>query len=210
MTTAVVFTSDPALSFWPTPPEVATDLVDAVLCPGFGDGAARGGVPQVRVLEPSAGDGHLVRAVRKCLPHAHITAVEPSGQRAAGLRTQEGIADEVVETTLEDYLASVTWSAMAGTFEPFDAVVMNPPFTLDGRPEAWAEHVLAIYHDPYLLAIGGVISAVVPRIVMTGKSKLVRAVRDLLNPRYGVSECERGAFGPVGAQVSTALIWMEK
>lgn len=206
---ALAFAADPALSFWPTPPEVADDLVDAALLPGFGDGGARGDVPQVRILEPSAGDGHLAHAVRKRLPYAHITCVEPSG-RAATLRKRHGLADEVIGSTLEDYITGVTWLAMAGTFQPFDVAIMNPPFTLTGRPEAWAEHFLAIYNDPYLLTPGGQISAVVPRIVMTGKSKLVRAVRDLLHPQHGMEACERGAFGPVGAQVSTALIWAEK
>jgi predicted RNA methylase len=204
-----VSTVDPALSFWPTPPDVAEALVYRVLEPGFGDGGAAGGVPQVRVLEPSAGEGHLIWCVRQHLPGAHITAVEPSPQRAASL-CEQGLADEVIESTLEDYLCSVAWSAMAGTFQPFDIVAMNPPFTLSGRPEAWAEHFLAIYHDPYLLAPYGQISAVVPRIVMTGKSKLVRAVRGLLHPYFGIAECERGAFSAVGAQVSTALIWIEK
>lgn len=209
MTTAIVFDADPALSFWPTPPEVADDLVFRMLVPGFGDGSGRGGVPQVRVLEPSAGDGHLIRAVRDHLPGAWVTAVEPSPRRAATLRVQ-GLADEVVESTLEEYLATVAFSAMTGDFEPFDLVAMNPPFTLDGRPEAWAEHVLAVYSDPYLLAPYGQIGAVVPRIVMTGKSKLVRAVRELLCPWSGMRECERGAFASVGAAVSTALIWAEK
>lgn len=47
--TAIAFQADPGLSFWPTPPDVADDLVYAALCPGYGDGAAAGGVPQVDV-----------------------------------------------------------------------------------------------------------------------------------------------------------------
>jgi predicted RNA methylase len=212
MTATLDFVADPALSFWPTPAELADDLVYRTLVPGFGDGAPSrdGEVPRVRVLEPSAGDGHIIRAVREHLPAAHVTAVEPSPTRAAGLRAQTGLADEVVESTLEDYLTTVAVSAMAGTFEGFDLVIMNPPFTLDGRPEAWAEHVLAVYHDPYLLNPYGQISAVVPRIVLTGKSKLVRKVRELLHPYFGADVCERGAFDQVGAKVSAATIWIEK
>lgn len=221
-------TTDPAWSFWPTPDAVADDLVHWLLQPwhGLGDG--------VRVLEPSAGEGHLVRAVREHLPEAHITAVEPSPGRAATLRAlaaspppagpAAGLerysphywpksrppVDEVVEGTLEGYLADVAMQAFAGEWRPFDLAVMNPPFTLPGRPEAWAEHVLAIYNDPHLLAPGGVLGAVVPHIVKTGQSKRVRAVRDLLHPQYGITECERGVFSAVGAKVSTVLIWAEK
>jgi hypothetical protein len=200
---ALSYTPDPALSFWPTPPDIADDLVYWLLQPWHCTGEG------VRVLEPSAGDGHLVRAIRDHLPDAHIAAVEPSAARAATLRAQRGLADEVIESTLEDYLANVAMSAFAGVWQPFHLVVMNPPFTLAGRPEAWAEHVLATYNDPYLLAPGGVVGAVVPYVVKTGKSPKVRAVRDLLNPYYGIQECERGAFAAVGAKVSTALIWAQ-
>jgi hypothetical protein len=89
-------------------------------------------------------------------------------------------------------------------------VIMNPPFTLDGRPEAWAEHILALHDAPHILAPHGVISAVVPRIVMTGKSRLVRKVRDLVIPHYGFSECDRDAFCPVGAKLSTTLLMIEQ
>lgn len=213
MTDRITYTPDPGLSYWPTPPDVADDLVHWVMEPwhALGDG--------VRVLEPSAGDGHLARAIRARLPEAHITAVEPDPGRAAGLRAT-GVADVTVEGTLEDYLNGVAVAAAAGDWRPFHLAIANPPFTLPGRPEVWAEHVLALYHDPHALAPGGVIAAVVPRIVMTGQSKLVRAVRDLLQPAavadrgghgYGGAEpCDRAAFAPVGAQVSAALIWAQK
>lgn len=199
----ITYTADPALSFWPTPPDVAFDLVYRALMPWHCTGEG------VRVLEPSAGDGHLAAEIRAQLPETHITCVEPHQARVERLRTRA--VDEVVESTVEDYLTTVAFSALGGTWEPFDLVVMNPPFTLGGRPEAWAEHVLALHDDPNILATGGLISAVVPRIVMTGQSKLVRRVRQLTLPHpYGITECERGAFGPVGAQVSTALILIEK
>jgi hypothetical protein len=200
----LAYTPDPALSFWPTPPPVADDLVYWLLQPWHCTGEG------VRVLEPSAGDGHLARAIRHHLSDAHVTAVEPGAERAATLRAQPGLADEVIESTLEDYLTHVAMSAFAGEWEPYHLVVMNPPFTLTGRPEAWAEHFLSIYQDPHLLAPGGVIGAVVPHVVKTGKSKKVRAVRALLDPHYGFQECEHDAFSAVGAKVNTALIWAQK
>lgn len=207
--TAIAYEPDPQMSFWPTPPEVADDLVRRVMNPGFGDGAAAGGVPQVRVLEPSAGDGHLLTAIREYLPGAWVTAVEPSPARAARLREQ-GLADEVIESTLEDFLCTVAVRALTGTFEPYDLVIMNPPFTLPDRPEAWAEHFLAIQDDPHLLNPWAQISAVVPHTMLTGKSKLVRKIRVTLDPYYGTERCERGAFDPVGARVSTVTIWWQK
>lgn len=221
--TTIEYVPDPAMSFWPTPPEVAEDLVYSVLVPGYGDGAASrcGEVPQVRALEPSAGDGHLAAAIRQQMPACHITAVEPAGVRAAKLRDTAGLVDEVVESTLEDYLAGVAVQVLAGTFEPFELVIANPPFTLPSRPQAWAEHILAIANAPGLLTEYGAIAAVVPRNVLVGKSKPVRQVRALLGEplalygdgsargRYGgVNPTERGAFDPVGAKVATALLWI--
>jgi hypothetical protein len=107
---------------------------------------------------------------------------------------------------------------------------MNPPFTLPRRPEAWAEHWLAIWNDPHLFTPNHVIGAVMPHIALTGKSKLVRQVRATLGEPKGVvhtpsqvrpgrtllaqqyerghiEACEPGVFAPVGAQISTALIW---
>lgn len=202
---AIAYTADPALSFWPTPPEVAHDLVYQALMPWHCSGKG------VRVLEPSAGDGHLATEIRTQLPDCHITCVEPSRPRAERLRSLTGVADEVVDSTIEDYLTAVAFAALGGTWEPFDLIVMNPPFTLSGHPEAWAEHILALHDDPRILTPGGLISAVVPRIVMTGKSPLVRKVRGRTLPHpYGIEECEQGAFDPVGAQISTALILIER
>jgi predicted RNA methylase len=196
------FIPDPALSYWATPTDVADDLVYLLMQPWHWMGGG------VRVLEPSAGEGHLLRAVRDHLPESSITAVEPDSARAETLRTEPGV--EVVESTIEQYLMGITARVFSGDWEPFHLVVMNPPFTLAGRSEAWAEHLLAIYRDPYLMAPGGTVGAVVPRIVMTGKSKRVREVRELIGDVGGVEECRRGAFASRGAQVSTALLWAQK
>ncbi|MDG4791928.1 class I SAM-dependent methyltransferase [Micromonospora sp. WMMD1102] len=216
----IIYTLDPALSYFPTPPETADDLVYQALTPGHGQGEAANGVPQVRILEPSAGEGHLARAVRDYLPYAHLTAVEPSPQRVPALHN---VADVVVATTLEDYLVTVAMTALGGGWEPFDLVVMNPPYTLAGRPEAWAEHLLAVVEDPHLLAPGGMVAAIVPWAVVRGKSRLARRARDLLGDVVGrysdgevifrrgrVQPCERGAFDPVGAGIRPVMVWIEK
>jgi predicted RNA methylase len=226
LTDTITYTPDPAMSYWPTPADIADDLVYPAIIPGHGLGEAAGDVPQIRILEPSAGEGHLARIARGYLPHAHITAVEPSPQRAAALRDLDGVVNEVVESTLEDYLAGgadIGTLFDTGNRAPFDLVFMNPPFALAGRPEAWAEHVLAICLDPTLVAPGGTVGAIVPRVVLTGKSKLTRAVRDLIGPLAGryadgtilgergqIEPCAKGAFSPTGAGVSTALVWVHK
>lgn len=205
MTTTITYAPDRAMSYWPTPEEVADDLVYWVLTPGHANGEG------IRVLEPSAGEGHLAQVVRNYLPDAHITAVEPSPDRAHSLRSLDAVVDEVIQATLEDYLVTVAMKALAGDWTPFDLVFMNPPFTLPGRREAWAEHVLAIYEDPHLLAPGGYLGAIVPLAVLRGTSRRARTIRELLRPYRGaVEECDRRAFAASGTGIATALMWIQK
>jgi predicted RNA methylase len=198
----VDYAPDRGMAYFPTPASVADDLVYWVLEPGHGNGEG------VRVLEPSAGEGHLARVVREYLPYAHVIAVEPS-ERAEALRTGD-VVDEVVQDTLESYLS---------TFDdkPFDLVLMNPPFSLPGQSEAWADHILSIYHHSRVMAPAGLLGAVVPRIAVTGKSKRVRKVRELtgcdpsgLSRRGDMEPCEKGAFDAADARVSVALMWAQK
>ncbi len=213
MAQTITYTPDPALSYWPTPPEVADDLVYEALCPGYAQGEGGNGVPRLRVLEPSAGEGHLARAIREYLPYAHLTVVEPAPSRAAALRATD-LADDLVESTLEDYLTTEP--------APFDLIFMNPPFTLANRPEAWADHVLAAYN--HCLMPGGMLGAIVPPVVMTGSSRRVRAIREVLGTALGrypsgttvyrrgrVCPCEKGAFvKSVGAGIRPVKLWVEK
>lgn len=202
-TATIQFEADTAMSYWPTPDTVGAELLDLTLEPWHADGEG------IRVLEPSAGEGHLVRVIQQRLPEARITAVEPSPSRAAALRRLPGSVD-VIEATFEGYLVDVNRQAFTGQWQPFDLVLMNPPFTLPGRSEVWADHVLAAYHDPHLLSGGGLISAVVPHILCTGKSRRVRDVRKLTDSCGRLYPCERGAFDPVGAGVATALMWTQR
>lgn len=201
----IAFAPDPDLSFWPTPDDVADSLLDYAMAPWMADG--RG----VRVLEPSAGAGHLAAAVRRCLPRAHITCVEPAPERTALLRAS-AVADVVVEATLEDYLDGGDLDG------PYDLVIANPPYKLPGRPRAWAEHILALWGHPDVLAPFAILTAVLPRIVMMGRHPQVKAVRDAVHGCMaadgvqcaGLWEMPRGAFDSVGAAVSAAGIWMQR
>lgn len=98
---------------WFTPPATSSTLVSMV--------AADLRHPGAQVVEPSAGAGSLVRAVRTLAPHAHITACEIDPRWADALRC---IADEV---RLGDYLAQDSPPTV------YDVGVSNPPF--DGGQE---------------------------------------------------------------------------
>jgi phospholipid N-methyltransferase len=103
-----------APQLFPTPPEIARRV--AVLA-GIG--------PGMRVLEPSAGTGSLIRAVQEAAEDADVTAVEINPQLAAGLvgmidGARGGIKGKA---RCADFLALTPDDL--GTF---DRIAMNPPF----------------------------------------------------------------------------------
>lgn len=116
-----------------TPPAVASRLAELLnLAPG------------ARILEPSAGLGRLLDAVRIYEP-GEIVAIEKSADVAAELNAQ---AREGVRIICQDFL----------TVEPmelgaFDAVIMNPPFHM-------REDIRHIEHARTFLKKGGTLAAV--------------------------------------------------
>lgn len=182
-------TRDKELSYWATPPALARELVDGLpLGPGH------------RVLEPSAGDGALVRAVRERYPDARVTAVEPDWGRWMVLCHQFGEypTDVIVwpTSTFEDYVV-----AAAGV--QFDAVVMNPPFTLPGRRYAWAEHLMMAWD---LLAPGGQLRAIVPASLEYGRQRLIAAARDMIEASGSWRKAPDGAFRASGTGVHVLIV----
>lgn len=65
------------------------------------------------MLEPFAGKG-IWRLSPRPLRETHITCMELYHDRAERLRSLAGLADDVVESTIKDYLTTVTFSALDG------------------------------------------------------------------------------------------------
>ncbi len=125
-----------------------------------------------RILEPSAGDGAIVRAILEYDRDTHVTAVEPNSERAdalAALAADPAYADRVTvyRGTLEqfaEYIGSCRAPGMhdsdhVAMGEPFDAVIMNPPFGTSSRDHVWITHVRAAWE---LLRPGAVLVSIVP------------------------------------------------
>lgn len=181
-------TRDKELSYWATPPPLAATLIDGLdLQPG------------ARVLEPSAGDGALVRALHEAHPHVHITAIEPDQGRRTVLCCTGPTGLHVWDGTLEDYAA---FAGPAGI--RFDAVVMNPPFTLPDRRYAWAEHLTLAWDR---LLPGGRLRAIVPASLEYGRQRPIAAARALLTDAGGTwREAPNGAFQASGTGVHTLIV----
>lgn len=149
-------------------PEVVADEV-AILA----------GVAGCRVLEPSAGDGNLVRACVK-FGAASVECIELEPACEENLKK---IADKV---TIGDFLSIPP--------DPrFDLVVMNPPFNK-------GQYVKHIEHALKFLAPGGSLISVVPDKDCPKIEKL---------GGYTVNRFPAGAFEESGTQVSTRVIAIE-
>lgn len=96
---------------FPTPPDVAARMVEFA-----------GLEPGARILEPSAGTGRLLDAVRALhVPGYQVVAVERDRRLAETLERLHGLRAQVVAA---DFL-----SLQPDQLGQFDRVVMNPPFS---------------------------------------------------------------------------------
>jgi SAM-dependent methyltransferase len=172
-----------------TPPELAKHLVACHL-DELPHAAA--------VLDPSAGTGALVRAVAEAHPDAAVTAVEPNEHRAAAITGLDTVAVRV--TTFEDY---ATEAAAGG----FDAVVMNPPFSVPADRTCWIEHVRLAWR---MLAPGGRLVAIAPAGYVFREDRRHRAVRGLIEAHGGHAELPDDAFHGSGTGVRTVVLCADK
>jgi len=149
------------------------------------------------VLEPSAGDGALVRAVRRANPDVLIDAVEPNAKRL------NSVIEKVLfrhEMTFEDFFA-----ISDGT--EYEAVVMNPPFAVPGKPTLWIDHVRLAFD---LLADGGRLTSIAPSGILFRKDRKHVEMRELIDAHGGVKELPDDAFVASGTSVQTVVLWLDK
>jgi len=95
--------------------------------------------PCSSVLEPSAGDGALLKAVLRSPGDCRrIQAVEIDHDRIAALTDVKARADGIgIQTTV----ACANWLTMLDSGERFDVAIMNSPFE-DGQTEQHIAHTL--------------------------------------------------------------------
>lgn len=174
---------DKALSYFRTPDPLADRLV-SLLSPHLADHG------KTDVLEPSAGDGSLVAAIRRRFPDVWIDAVEPDRGRRARI-------------TGANVVHSCGFQEFAIDFpDPmYRAVVMNPPFTEPGDRLAWVAHTALAWS---LLAPGGELVAILPKSWEYRDDRRVQDLRDqLVGDTYPVPD---GAFSWSGTGVHVVLV----
>ncbi|BCY10971.1 hypothetical protein L3i22_060590 [Actinoplanes sp. L3-i22] len=159
------------------------------------DGRAR----PLRVLEPSAGDGSLIRAVLAAAPDADVTAVEPSLDRATAIAADHGDQVRLHNTTIEDYAA--LWRQRND--QPFELIVMNPPYSVPGNRTIWADHVRIAW---LMLAEGGRLVAILPGRPDQRSDPFSTDLMALLGPDLLAESLPAKSFDVSGADVDTSVL----
>jgi len=173
-------------AFFPTPAAVIAEILDAA-------GIQEADTRALRILEPSAGLGAIADAARRRAPNATIECVEVLDLSAAALRKHGH------SVTQCDFL---TYSA-----EPFDVVLMNPPFSLADDKQAYATHIL---HAWALLKPYGQLVAIAPEGWTFATAAWAEAFRRFVFEYGTFEQLPPQAFKASGTLVSTVLITAKK
>lgn len=182
----------------PTPAALAARLAS----PEFGaiadlpDGAS--------VLEPSAGEGAIARAIIDAKPNTELYMLEPDDVRREQLHRMprpDETTTHTINCTLESYIGSrqTYW-----TDHPlFDAAIMNPPFHVTGQRDVWETHILLVYE---MLKPGGRLVAVVPASATSPHRTGPNLVRDLVEHDGSFTPIPLQEFQSAGIQVGVIVL----
>lgn len=153
-----------------------------------------------RVLEPSGGVGGIAEEIRAICPRVELDVIEFLPLNANILRNK---GFKVFEQDFLTYKPE----------NPYDTIVMNPPFSLGGDVKYYMKH---IYHAFSLLAEQtehqdcGHLAAILPTgwLVQTDKQSI--AFRDFVMKNGTWEMCPKNSFKEVGTTVDTCFVYLSK
>jgi len=177
------------VGFFPTPDPLA-DMVVEMMNPSRASLLGR----KLRVLEPSAGKGSLIRALARWMPNeceVDYCELLPENQ-AELLLSCQGASFKAA-----DFLG---WLPPA----PYDAVLMNPPFSSKDD----ARHVLHAWN--HALRPGGRLAAIMSAGVLYRDDTLTKVVRELILQNGRFVSLPADAFKESGTAVATVVALADK
>jgi hypothetical protein len=172
-------------AFFETPPAVIALMIEA---------AEMDSPDCLQILEPSAGNGAIVKAIQEARGgHQHTVRVyEVDHNRAVALSRIEG-----VDGTCGDFLEEPP-------SQLYDRILMNPPFAVAGNAQAYIDH---INHAAKMLLPGGILVAIAPNGFTFRTDKKATSFRDGLAEKGAeITELPEGAFKASGTGVRTVMI----
>ena len=174
-----------ALNQFFTPPDLAVYVVQAATV-----------VPGMTVLEPSAGAGALAEAARAAGGDVQCVEVDPvlvEALRAKGFPTRQ-----------MNFLHTSVTPIHGSGIGLYDAIVMNPPFTVG----ADVEHIT---HALQFLKPGGKLAAIASAGVTFRQDKATRDFRAMVKRCKGHTEpLPDDSFVEAGTKVRTVLVTLRK
>lgn len=184
-------------AFFGTPDNVVQDMLNASLFYQIGISQRK----TLRLLEPSAGKGAIARALRDyakqyapddCETTLHCCEIVPQFVRI--------LQADKFDVLCSDFL---NYRPQA----PYDGIVMNPPFAVEGDKLAYVTHVM---HAWSMLAPEGMLVSVVPQGLRFNDYKKVKELRDLVEQYGGWQDVPAGAFKESGTGIKCLIISLQK
>lgn len=147
-----------------------------------------------RVLEPSAGDGRLALAAEKA--GGEVSCCEIRDEERARLRDRFSVIGD-------DFLKLDSLEA-----EPFDAILMNPPFTKQQDVDHVAYAIRFLRRVPRGDADGGTLIAIMGAGFVTSKTKKAQDLRNMLAEFSTVRfhDLPEGTFKESGTNVRAVML----
>lgn len=149
-----------------------------------------------RVLEPSAGRGAIIQAIRRKSADCHISAVELMPENAAFLKGKKLAWSIVFDEG--DFLE---WDEGA---RQFDKIIANPPFSKNQD----IDHVLKMWEH---LAVGGRLVSVMSSHWQLSENRKERDFRNWIDEVGAeIFELKPGTFSDSGTKVSSVILFANK
>ena len=144
------------------------------------------------ILEPSAGDGSIVRELLRYSSNIHCCEID----------------SENVEILKSQGLNIVANDFLQHKFtEKYHWIFMNPPFATKGDSNHWLEHIKKAY---FLLESGGKLAAILPPTFITSDQQSLKEFRNYVN--YGLQwiNLPKKTFLQSGTSVDTICICIQR
>ncbi|EJX08560.1 type I restriction-modification system methyltransferase subunit-like protein [gut metagenome] len=144
-----------------------------------------------KVLEPSAGSGAIVDAIRRSCPECEVDCFELMPENRELLAQKDG-----VKLIGEDF----TKSDVTG----YSRIIANPPFS--GNQDV--DHVMDMYSR---LAPGGIVAAIMSQHWRFANEKKCKDFREFLdNTGATIHDIAAGEFGESGTNIATVAVVITK
>ena len=157
--------------------------------------------PDMKILEPSAGDGALVKAVVKHYPRQRVDCIEIRELNRIKLQKVSG-ADIIGHDFIEAVNANDTEFLLEQG--QYDLVIANPPFSNNQD----IDHIMAMYK---CLKPGGALVTIASLSWMNGSQKKQVDFRNWLEQHGAtIEQVQPGEFKESGAMVGASIITLKK